>query len=109
MSQKILVFFALGIFSITACHKKAVPEKSTVVVTKPDTARSSGSTVTKPKTPPAAVPKVIVVEDSKATKTFDGRYYYDLMGHRYWKNNIDGKYYLYNKSMNNDPAFKKQP
>ena len=53
------------------------------------------------------VPKVIVVNDSVASKTFDGRYYYDLEGHRYWRNNKDGKYYLYNKSMAGNPDFQK--
>ncbi|HMJ46048.1 MAG TPA: hypothetical protein VK498_01875, partial [Ferruginibacter sp.] len=52
-------------------------------------------------------PKVITVNDIAAKKTIDGRYYYDLMGHRYWRNNKDGKYYIYNKSQHNDPAFKK--
>ena len=54
-----------------------------------------------------ATPKVIVVNDAVASKTFDGRYYYDLDNHRYWRNNKDGKYYLYNKSMATDPDFKK--
>ncbi len=53
-----------------------------------------------------AVPKVIVVNDKVAKKSVDGRYYYDLEGHRYWRNNKDGKYYLFNKSMFDDPAFK---
>jgi len=53
------------------------------------------------------VPKVIVVNDQFAKKSVDGRYYYDLQGHRYWKNNKDGKYYIFNKSMTTDPSFKK--
>ena len=56
-----------------------------------------------PKTP---VPKVIIVDDRTASKTIDGRLYYDLEGHRYWRNYDDGKYYLYNQSMYNDKAFK---
>ena len=59
---------------------------------------------TKPK---ESVPKVIVVNDKYAKKSVDGRYYYDLQGHRYWRNNKDGKYYLFNKSMLSDDAFKK--
>lgn len=51
-------------------------------------------------------PKVITVDDRAAKKTPDGRMYYDLAGKRYWKNYNDGKYYLFNKSMYNDPAFK---
>jgi len=54
-----------------------------------------------------AIPKVIAVNDQAAKKSVDGRLYYDLQGHRYWRNYKDGKYYLYNKSMNTDEAFKK--
>ena len=51
-------------------------------------------------------PKVIVVNDNVARKSVDGRLYYDLLGHRYWKNYKDGKYYLFNQSMYNNDAFK---
>jgi hypothetical protein len=54
----------------------------------------------------ANTPKVIWVNDKAAKKNFDGRLYYDIEGKRYWKNYIDGKYYFYNKSMYNNPAFK---
>ena len=54
----------------------------------------------------ADIPKVIVVNDAAAHKSVDGRLYYDMMGHRYWRNYDDGKYYLFNKSMYNDNAFK---
>ena len=53
-----------------------------------------------------SIPKVISVSDSGAHKTVDGRYFYDLQGHRYWRNNKDGKYYLYNKSMYANDDFK---
>jgi hypothetical protein len=52
-----------------------------------------------------AVSKVITVNDNAAKKSFDGRLYYDLDGHRYWKNYNDGKYYLFNKSMYTDKAY----
>lgn len=52
------------------------------------------------------VPKVIVVNDVAAHKSIDGRLYYDLEGHRYWKNYKNGKYYLFNQSMYNNAAFK---
>ena len=52
------------------------------------------------------IPKVIVVNDSVARRSVDGRYYYDLLGHRYWRNNKDGKYYIFNKSMYTNDAFK---
>lgn len=80
------------IFLLNACSKKTTPSKETTV-----------APVKKLKTP---TPKVITVNDASAKKTIDGRYYYDLEGHRYWRSNKDGKYYLYNKSMHNDDAFK---
>lgn len=49
---------------------------------------------------------MITVNDSAASKTFDGRLYYDLEGHRYWRNKKDGKYYLYSKSMQGNADFK---
>ena len=52
------------------------------------------------------VPKIISVNDAIAKKTIDGRLYYDLDGHRYWRNNKDGKYYLFNKVMYNQVEFK---
>ena len=51
-------------------------------------------------------PTVIIVNDEVAHKSLDGRLYYDLQGHRYWKNYKNGMYYLYNKSMYNNDAFK---
>lgn len=53
----------------------------------------------------ASFPKSIYVNDAAATKSVDGRMYYDVEGHRYWKNFRDGKYYLFNKSMYNNPDF----
>ncbi|MBL0201642.1 MAG: hypothetical protein IPP81_16305 [Chitinophagaceae bacterium] len=52
------------------------------------------------------MPKVIIVNDKVAKRSVDGRYYYDLEGRRYWRNNRDGKYYLFNKSMFDNPDFK---
>ena len=49
---------------------------------------------------------VITVNDKAAKTSVDGRLYYDVDGRRYWKNYNDGKYYLFNKSMYNNPAFK---
>lgn len=56
--------------------------------------------------PPVVFPDVIHVNDKAAKKSVDGRLYYDVKGHRYWKNFKDGKYYLFNKSMYKDPDFK---
>jgi len=53
-----------------------------------------------------AAPKVIAVNDKAAKKSFDGRLYYDINGRRYWKNYDDGKYYLFDKSMYTNRAFK---
>jgi hypothetical protein len=68
------------------------------------TSTTKPAPVKKIKTP---TPKVIVVNDNIASKTFDGRLYYDLDGKRYWRNYKDGKYYLFNKSMATNPDFKK--
>jgi hypothetical protein len=40
-----------------------------------------------------------------AMKAVNGRYYYDLQGKRYWRNNRDGKYYLYYKDMFDNKDF----
>ncbi len=110
----VTVFFIL--ISIGGCSKKSHPsgnasitpingisspsdvKKTTEVVEKKKVAKVKSKTV---------FPKVIVVNDSAARKSVDGRYYYDVLGHRYWRNNKDGKYYLFNKSMYKDDAFKK--
>ena len=86
--------------AICSCSKKTHP-----VVTTP--APNTAPVVT-PKTKPVkrAIPKVIAVNDKVAKRSVDGRYYYDLEGHRYWRNNSDGKYYLFHKSMFDNPDFK---
>ena len=96
----LVIAFSLFILS---CSKKTIPqaEASTAATAKP--------VVKKPvvkKAPPAPVAKVIIVNDSVAKKSFDGRLYYDVEGRRYWRNYDDGKYYLFNKSMYSNPAFK---
>jgi hypothetical protein len=55
--------------------------------------------------PKPEFPKVITVNDAAASKSVDGRLFYDVLGHRYWKNYNDGKYYLFDKSMYNNPDF----
>ena len=106
---------ALIIF-LSACSRKAHPtetatittekkDSSTVVAKKVDSVTTIRPVVKKKPKPP--IPQVIAVNDKAASRSVDGRYYYDLDGHRYWRNNKDGKYYLYNKSMNTDEAFKK--
>jgi hypothetical protein len=99
------ISFTLLIFS---CGKKNVPQSSSDV-TAATVSNTSKPVIKKPvvkKVPAAPVAKVIIVNDSVAKKSFDGRLYYDVDGHRYWRNYNDGKYYLFNKSMYSDPAFK---
>lgn len=92
-----------------ACRKKHNPQATSIP------AESSGTPVVAAAKKPVArkkiktpVPTVITVDDRAAHKVSDGRLYYDLEGKRYWKNYKDGKYYLFNKNMYNDPAFKPQ-
>lgn len=93
-------------FTLYSCSKKTTPSETATATTSksPDSAVIK-KPIAKPK-PLTTVPKVIVVSDGSAKKSIDGRLYYDLQGHRYWRNNKDGKYYLYNKSMHADDAYK---
>jgi hypothetical protein len=104
-----IIFAGAISMAIGACSRKTHPGESSRSVYGSENSNAS----TAPAKPAAtkriktAVPKVIVVNDNVAKKTFDGRYYYDLEGHRYWRSNKDGKYYLFNKSMTNNPDFQK--
>jgi hypothetical protein len=121
-----LVFIFFSLITIYSCSKKTVPSRTTATVTpsknntyprvRPkaaevktiDTAVAIERTekpAEKPKAKPE-FPKVISVNDEAASKAVDGRLFYDVLGHRYWKNYKDGKYYLFDKSMYNDPDFK---
>ena len=106
-----IIFFS-GICMLSSCSKKNHPSKS--VVTKHNVSASEKRNdslqtrnVAAKRRAKVVLPNVISVNDSAARKSVDGRYYYDVMGHRYWRNNKDGKYYLFNKSMYNNPDFKK--
>jgi len=95
------------LFMLSNCSRKTNPDgSSSRSVYGSNNSTSTAAKPAPPKRIKTPVPKVIAVNDSAAKKTFDGRYYYDLEGHRYWRNNKDGKYYLFNKSMATDPAFK---
>lgn len=95
----IVITALLMIITVNSCSKKNHPVATTAgTATKP--AAPKANTVKK------AVPKVIAVDPKAAKRSIDGRYYYDLQGHRYWRNNRDGKYYLFHKSMFDDPDFK---
>lgn len=120
------VFIVLSGLALNSCSKRTVPARTTATVipsknnTSPhirprptevkkiDTAVAIERTekpVEKVKAKPE-FPKVISVNDEAASKAVDGRLFYDVLGHRYWKNYKDGKYYLFDKSMYNDPDFK---
>lgn len=88
----------LTIISFSCSKKTTATHTNSGVIAKP-----AATAAPKIKTP---TPESIVVNDNAAKKTVDGRYYYDLNGKRYWRNNKDGKYYLFNKSMYNNPDFK---
>lgn len=104
---------------LSACSRKTVPETTGKPVvtyngkvmsnTANNNTPSAKTTVKRTmvkRTAPAGVPAVIMVNDKAAKKNIDGRLYYDLNGHRYWRNYDDGKYYLFNRSMYGNPAFK---
>jgi hypothetical protein len=100
----LLITALLTMIIINSCSKKNHPSASN---TKASAADSIAATKAVKKRPLiTTVPKVIAVNDKVAKRSVDGRYYYDLNGHRYWRNNKDGKYYLFNKSMFDDEAFK---
>jgi hypothetical protein len=111
-----LILFMVG---LSSCSKRVHPDAATTSSSSSTSTTPTASTVvsndataakkaTVKNKPAAAPPKVISVNDLSATKTVDGRYFYDLQGHRYWKNNKDGKYYLFNKAMYANAAFKPQ-
>lgn len=81
---------------LNSCIKKIHPSETAAAETK----------TVKRTTVKTAVPKVIIVNDKYAKRSVDGRYYYDLEGHRYWRNNRNGKYYLFHKSMFDNEDFK---
>jgi len=97
MSKSTLPITALLIMIVlNSCIKKVHPSETAAAETK----------TVKRTTVKTAVPKVIIVNDKYAKRSVDGRYYYDLEGHRYWRNNRDGKYYLFHKSMFDKEDFK---
>jgi hypothetical protein len=107
-----VIFIAI---SFSSCSRKIHPSGSPSVtpIQGISSTEKSGEEISVEKTsvkrmPKATFPKIISVNDSAASKSVDGRLYYDVMGHRYWKNYKDGKYYLFSKSMYNNPDFKKE-
>ena len=126
LKKALIVSIAFAGFMLSSCSKKTIPSKTASV-----TPATSNSVSTAPKEvkpaplPPKAdtvavapepekpkpepkkpeFPKVITVNDNAASKSVDGRLFCDVLGHRYWKNYKDGKYYLFDKSMYNNPDF----
>jgi hypothetical protein len=112
-SKTTIIFFSILVL-LYSCRRKTVPtttttstaESTNVNIAKTDSALVRKPVVKAKPKPKEAPPKVIAVNDAVAKKSVDGRLYYDLLGQRYWKNYKDGKYYLFNKSMYSNPAFK---
>src|SRR6185312_6495609 len=92
-----IVAFLMSLLIFSCSRKTHTAKTSSETTTKKTDTTSATKKVVK-KRPKAVFPKVIVVNDSAASKSVDGRLYYDVMGHRYWRNYKDGKYYLFNKS-----------
>jgi hypothetical protein len=103
----------------SACSRKTVPEttgKPVVTYNGKVMTNTSNNTSSAAKTTSRRImvkrtalsntPNVIMVNDKAAKRNIDGRLYYDLNGHRYWRNYDDGKYYLFSQAMYNNPAFK---
>ena len=98
------LFIATSFLLLQSCSRKTTPSKTTVIETTIlEIPVSKAPTYKAPiKTP---VPTSITVNDKAASKSVDGRYYYDLEGKRYWRNKKDGKYYLYYKGMFDNKNF----
>ncbi len=106
--KKILIIFTLFSAMLYGCSKKTIPAADTPATGSSTKDSAAAVTTVIKRKPTLAVPKIITVNDAVARKTLDGRLYYDLQGHRYWRNNKDGKYHLFNKAMYNDDAYKPQ-
>lgn len=106
MKMKNLLLLALVSMFMISCSRKTttVVKKETTKDSK--TAKSKEAEKPKPVIVKTPTPASITVNDKVAKRAVDGRLYYDLEGKRYWKNFKDGKYYLYNKSMHENPEFK---
>lgn len=129
LKRSLIVFVAFAAIILNSCGKRNVPSKTATITpakmnttstvtkkvkpapapSKPDTVAVAPVPEEKPaptQAPKPEFPKVITVNDNAASKSVDGRLFYDVLGHRYWKNYSDGKYYLFDKSMYNNPDFK---
>jgi hypothetical protein len=106
-----IVAFLAGLI-LYSCSRKNHPSKNVTATRDSGAIKKSIDSLhavkaaAKRKAARVPIPKMIEVNDSAARKSVDGRLYYDVMGHRYWRNYKDGKYYLFDKSMYNNDAFK---
>lgn len=118
MRKYSIILCAAFLIGTVSCSKKSNPSKSDRIIYNGTSATTDDKTTVEKteEAPPApkpttvkrskpTFPKTIYVNDAAAKKSVDGRLYYDVEGHRYWKNYKDGKYYIFNKSMYNDPDF----
>lgn len=128
LKNTLILLFAFTGFLFSSCGKRTIPSKTATVTTskensktiinkptqaaeptKTDTVAVAPVETEKPAPKPEAkpeFPKVITVNDNAASKSVDGRLFYDVLGHRYWRNYKDGKYYIFDKSMYNNTDFK---
>ncbi|MEO8820028.1 MAG: hypothetical protein ABI267_04805 [Ginsengibacter sp.] len=128
LKKTVIVLIAFTGFLLGSCGRKIIPSKTTTLIpskensntiinkpspavepSKTDTVATAPVETEKPAPKAEAkpeFPKVITVNDNAASKSVDGRLFYDVLGHRYWRNYKDGKYYLFDKSMYNNPDFK---
>lgn len=107
MHVKLPAFLLIVLFlSITSCSKKHQPQTEITVTDMPESAKPAAKKKVVKKVVNTPVPNVITVDDRGAQKSVDGRLYYDLEGHRYWKNYNDGRYYKFRQGLFDDPAFK---
>jgi len=108
MKYPLTLFFS-GCILLGGCSKKHIPQTegaTTPAATETAVEKAAAKKATIRKAVKTPVPKIITVDDRAAMKAVDGRLYYDLEGHRYWKNYDDGKYYIFSSKMGGNPAFK---
>lgn len=103
MNKPFFIISMLGLMLLISCNKKTTPSASEKKVESTESVKTGTNKPVNIKTP---TPSVITVNDKVAKKSADGRLYYDLEGKRYWKNYKTGKYYLYHKSMHENPDFR---
>ncbi len=102
------IFAFILLVAVYSCSRRHTPERTPEITMTLPTKNDSVAIKKHNFTPKKKdiIPPTIVVNDAAAKKAVDGRLYYDLLGHRYWKNYKDGKYYLFSQRMYDNPAFK---